>query len=1039
METGSKIKVYVGLDVGSAAVKLAACTDKLEARSESVSSLVLREMLKEKRNDFFHVDVGGTSFLLSRSVATKGEPIETTRSLLQEFERTFDSLEIVRTCVTGSGGSVLGAFLNLPVENNFKAVAAAVGALYPEVCTILELGGETARYMRIEMTGNQNVRIVDYEKNGDCAAGTGAFIEQQAARLKYSVEELGDVVLQAEKAALIAGRCSVFAKTDMIHAQQKGYNPPAILRGLCEAVVRNFKSTVCKGKDITPKVIFLGGMALNKGVVAAVKQVFEIDDDDLIVPHFPAALGAIGCALIERNRQVPQESLSIKRTEKVSSDCNTCMDSFAQPGNGASLAPLSTDNVVFLRNRVTPYSFEGKALPVDVYLGIDVGSVSTNLVLVDDYNQIIKEIYLRTEGRPIEIVNRGLREIEGELGNRVRVRTTGTTGSGRELIGALVGADTVNDEITAHKTGAFYISNRLQERKVDTIFEIGGQDSKFISIEDGVVVDFCMNEACAAGTGSFLEEQAERLGISIVNQFSDLALRSTSPVQFGERCTVFIESDINTHIHRGTDKTDIVAGLAYSIALNYLNRVVRGRKIGEVIYFQGGTAYNDAVAAAFAMLLQKPIIVPPHNGVVGAIGMAILAREKVKNNGSGQGAQPFATSFRGFHLDVTRYSTHQFTCKACSNYCEIQQVRVGKEKTYWGDKCSDKFRKNTKVDRKATIPDLFTFRENLLLAEYVPLENGQQPQIGIPRALTTYSRFPFFSTYFRELGFEIVLSDPSNREVVDSGVEATTAEPCFPVKLANGHILNLLAKEVDYVFVPNIVDGESDGDGLIPYACPWTITLPFVARCQPAFEAARDRFLIPTIHFSRGKESVKKELALFARKLKVSSAASSRAAERAFKAQAHFWETLRVMGTEVLKMLRDRNERSIVLLGRPYNMYDRTVNLNLASKLRDYYGVNVVPYDFLELERFDVRAVHDNMFWHCGKQILQAAIAVKDLPNAHIIYVTNFKCGPDSYIKHYVTEASGKPFLTLQFDGHGNDAGMTTRCEAYLHSKGFLS
>lgn len=1045
MEAAKKIKVYVGLDVGSAAVKLAACPDTVEAQSGSASSLVLREMLNEERNDFFHLDVGGMSFLLSHSVSTKGEPIETARSLLQEFERTFDSLEIVRTCVTGSGGSGLGAFLNLPVENNFKAVAAAVGALYPKVRTILELGGETARYMRIDMTGDRHVRIVDYEKNGDCAAGTGAFIEQQAARLKYSVEELGDVVLQAEKVALIAGRCSVFAKTDMIHAQQKGYNPPAILRGLCEAVVRNFKSTVCKGKDITPQVIFLGGMALNKGVVAAVKQVFKIADDDLIVPHFPASLGAIGCALLERDRQVPRESLEIKRTEQGSSACNTCVVSFAQPGNGASLAPLSTDNVVFLRNRVTPYSFEGKTLPVDVYLGIDIGSVSTNLVLVDDYSQIIKEIYLRTEGRPIEVVNRGLREIEEELGSRVRVRATGTTGSGRELIGALVGADTVNDEITAHKTGALYISNRLQERKVDTIFEIGGQDSKFISIEDGVVVDFCMNEACAAGTGSFLEEQAERLGISIVTQFSNLALHSTSPVQFGERCTVFIESDINTHIHKGTDKTDIVAGLAYSIALNYLNRVVRGRKIGEVIYFQGGTAYNDSVAAAFAMLLKKPIIVPPHNGVVGAIGMAILAREKLKNNGSVQGAQSFATSFRGFQLDVNRYSTHQFTCKACSNYCEIQQVRVGKEKTHWGDKCSDKFRKNAKVDRKATIPDLFAFRENLLLAEYVPLENGQQSQIGIPRALTTYSRFPFFSTYFRELGFDIVLSDPSNREVVDLGVEATTAEPCFPVKLANGHILNLLAKEVDYVLVPNIVDSETDGDdlppraGLIPYACPWTITLPFVARCQPAFEAAWDRFLIPTLHFSRGKERVKKELALFARKLNVSSTLSNRAAERAFDAQARFWKTLRAMGADVLKMLHDRNERSIVLLGRHYNVYDHSVNLNLASKLRDFYGINVVPYDFLELERYDVRALHDNMFWHCGKQILQASIAVKDMPNAHIIYVTNFKCGPDSYVKHYVTEASGKPFLTLQFDGHGNDAGMTTRCEAYLHSKGFLS
>jgi len=1026
------VKICVGIDVGSVAVKLAACgrTDEpLEAVPTPGNASGM----------FYFVQDHTIPLLLSHSLRTQGEPVEAARRLLDEFRNTFDHLEIVGLCVTGSGGKALSAALDVPFENSFKAIAQAAGTLCTDVRTVLELGGETARYASIEVNSKQAVRILDYEQNGDCASGTGAFIEQQAARLKYSLEEVGDAVLRAEKAALIAGRCSVFAKTDMVHAQQKGYSPPAILRGLCEAVVRNFKSSVCKGKQILPKVLFAGGLALNRGVVEAVRQIFELDGESLIIPPFPASMGAIGCALIERNRQAACNVESVSRTQIHIAPRDLYLVNTAKPVNAARLPTLSTDNVSFLRDRIVPYSFEGKALPVDVYLGIDVGSVSTNLVLVDDGENIIKEIYVRTEGRPIEVVNRGLRDIEEELGFRIRVCATGTTGSGRELIGALVGADAINDEITAHKTGALYISERLQEQKVDTIFEIGGQDSKFISIEDGVVVDFSMNEACAAGTGSFLEEQAERLGISIVKEFSALAFASAAPVQFGERCTVFIESDINTHIHQGTEKADIVAGLAYSIALNYLNRVVRGRKIGDAIYFQGGTAYNDAVAAAFAMLLKKRIIVPPHNGVLGAVGMAILAREKVRAKRQPGAPAHSSTSFRGFRLDVAGYSVHQFTCRACSSYCEIQQVRVGKEKTHWGDKCSDKFRKNTKVDRKAAIPDLLAFRENLLVENWSQDRDGSKPRIGIPRALTFFTRFPFFNAYFTELGFQVVLSDPSNREVVDAGVEATAVEPCFPVKLANGHILNLLRKNVEHVLVPNIVDAEMDISGLTPYACPWTITLPFVALCQAAFEGARDRFLIPTIHFSRRREEVKKELSSFARTLGVSSAESNRAAECAFEAQRRFWARLGSKGAEVLDALRGTKEQAIVIVGRAYNVYDRTMNLNLAGKLRDYYGISVVPFDFFDLEQFDVRTVHENMYWHCGKQILQAALALKQLPLAHIIYITNFKCGPDSYVKHYVAEASGKSFLTLQFDGHSNDAGMVTRCEAYLHSKGFLT
>ena len=366
------------------------------------------------------------------------------------------------------------------------------------------------------------------------------------------------------------------------------------------------------------------------------------------------------------------------------------------------------ERVILLRDRVKPYQFPPGDEKIGAYLGIDIGSVSTNLVVLDEAGEVVKEIYVKTDGRPVEVVNKGLADIWNEMGPRLNILGVATTGSGRELIGELIGADTVNDEITAHKTGATFIGRKLIDRVPDTIFEIGGQDSKFISLQDGVVVDFAMNEACAAGTGSFLEEQAEKLGINIIGEFAKLALSSEAPVRLGERCTVFMERDVNSYLQRGADKKDLVAGLAYSIAYNYLNRLVGRRHIGDTIYFQGGTAYNDSVAAAFSMILDKDIIVPPHNGVVGAIGVALLAREKMA-------ATQAPSRFRGWDLEKVDYTIREFTCKGCSNECDIRQFTIGDEKTYWGDKCSDRYRKRAKVDKEPIIRDLVEFRNALVL------------------------------------------------------------------------------------------------------------------------------------------------------------------------------------------------------------------------------------------------------------------------------------------------------------------------------------
>jgi len=1013
-------RLYLGIDVGSVSIKLCLVSHKA---NESVLSDIYHSNPNQFLPPFLHsIPMRGEySFLLTTYQRIQGEPLKAAVNLLLPLlSRLPENFEI-NISATGVGGKIVSRLLNIPFENEFRAIARGVGSFHPEVRTVLEIGGDSSKYIVLEKIDAETTGIRDYEVNGECAAGTGSFIDQQASRLLYAVEDVGSIVMNAGKPANIAGRCSVFAKSDMIHAQQKGFQPPEILKGLCQAVVRNFKGAIIKGKEVIPPVAFIGGVAANVGIVAAVKELFQLEDTALLVPRHYAWLESIGAALLAFEQ-------SDRRSVRV------LKNSLQQSGNLFKqfevMEPIRREKLLLMRQKEIPFTFKEISEKLPVYLGIDIGSVTTKLAIIDDSGNLLKGIYTKTQARPIEVVKRGLAEIQQELGEQIEIKGVGTTGSGRELIGELVGADAIKDEITAHKTGAMYVSETMTHIAVDTIFDIGGQDSKYISLEDGIVVDFTMNEACAAGTGSFLEEQAEKLGINIQREFADLAFESTHPIRLGERCTVFMEKEIIPYLQRGAEKKDIVAGLAYSIVTNYLNRVVAGRRIGDVIYFQGGTAYNDAVAAAFATVLNKQVIVPPYNGILGAIGAALLAREKMKRTGK-------STSFRGFNLEQITYALRSFTCKGCTNFCDVQEFTVEGKKTYWGDKCSDRYRKEVKVERKPIISDLLAAKEAWLLSDSRAVATREQT-IGIPRSMYFYDQFPFWYTYFNELGFSVVISDETNRQIVHAGVESRVAEPCFPITVAHGHVSNLLQKEVDYIFVPNVVDAETQFDKTNSFFCPWGQTLCYVLRATPAFIPHREKILAPTIRYRLGMEEVKKQFSEMAKQLGIRQRESDRAVEKGY---AHWREVnskQMQIGRESVEKILSSGAQAIVLLGRSYNIYDKMVNLNVPAKLRQFYGVNIIPLDYLDVDSIDISDINNNMYWNYGRKILQAARWSSQHESIHLIYITNFKCGPDSYIKHYVREAAKKPYLTIQFDEHGNDAGIMTRCEAYLDSKGFL-
>ena len=463
-----------------------------------------------------------------------------------------------------------------------------------------------------------------------------------------------------------------------------------------------------------------------------------------------------------------------------------------------------------------------------------------------------------------------------------------TTGSGRYLTGDFIGADVVRNEITAQATAAAAINPQ-----VDTILEIGGQDSKFISLRNGAIVDFMMNKVCAAGTGSYLEEQAEKLGISIREEFGELALASEKPVRLGERCTVFMESDLVHHQQRGAAKEDLVAGLSYSIVQNYLNKVAEDRPIGDTIFYQGATAANRGIVAAFQQVLGKPITVPPHHDVTGAIGAALLAMRE----------RTWETSrFKGFDLAHREYHIKSFECQGCPNTCEIRQVEIAGEKPlFYGGRCEkyEVAREQQAVD----LPDLLREREDLLYGPETSAK-GKRGRLGIPRTMFFQELMPFFRTFFEALGFTVVYSQKTNKQVIRQGVECLAAEPCYPVKVAHGHILDLLQAGVKRIFLPSIIDlphpHPEIQQGLV---CPMAQSLAYTLPTAIDFAPYGAQLLSPVLYFGRGYRALRQGLRALGKDLGVSLLAVDRALPKALAAQEAYYGKLQARGREILDSL----------------------------------------------------------------------------------------------------------------------------------------
>jgi predicted CoA-substrate-specific enzyme activase len=992
---------------------------------------------------FLGIDVGSTtvkavavdrtgSLLAEQYVRAHGQPRPTILGAVRDVLQVVDPSDIRGVGLTGSGGGPIAALIGGSHVNELIAQTRAVGEFYPQARTVIEIGGQDSKFLSLQWDADiRRMTLLDFAMNTVCAAGTGSFLDQQAERLGITIDrEFSALALESRNPARIAGRCTVFAKSDMIHLQQKGTPLPDILAGLCLALARNFKSTIGKGKAFIPPILFQGGVAYNGGVARAFQTALKLESGELIVPDHHWLMPAIGAALLAMDEVDDGRLTVFHGLDPLETAVRTA------PSSRKSLAPLSaptpSDTGAALSPLRMPSSRE------TVYVGIDVGSISTKVVLIDQDARVLAHRYLPTAGAPLDAVRRGLREVGMEAGAWADVRGVGATGSGRYLTADFVGADIVRNEITAQARAATTI-----DPTVDTIFEIGGQDSKYVRLDHGAVVDFAMNSACAAGTGSFLEEQADRLRIDIERDFSRLALSSAAPACLGERCTVFMESDLVHHQQQGAGVDELAAGLAYSIAQNYLNRVVDGRAVGRNVFFQGGVAGNSSVVAALRMLTGRRITVPPYHEVTGAIGVAILAMEQAevrREQSSQDGNLHLPTRFRGFDLSTREYEATTFECKACANLCEISKVVIAREPPiFYGARC-DKFEEAGRTPAyggAAEVPDLFAERTALLLGDYAApngRRNGRR-RIAIPRALVFHDLFPYWRTFFGNLDIELVLSDSTNPRILRSTLEAASVETCLPVKLVYGHVLNLLEQDADFIFLPSVINRENVAPGQAANMyCPFIPAASHLVRAHVESNGGRHRVLHFPLHLRWDKVG-RGELKQLAGQLGVAKRRIGAAAAAAAAAQREFYAGLRQRGREVLERL-DRTRPAAVLVGRPYNACDPGACQDLPRKVRKL-GVLPIPMDFLPLETVDVSARYGNMFWRSGQDILAAATLIRDDPRLHAIYLTNFNCGPDSFIISFFREIMGdKPFLELELDDHMADAGVVTRCEAFFESLG---
>lgn len=931
--------------------------------------------------------------------------------LIEELENIKGIIENkkFKIAITGSAGYGISKEYNLPFVQEVFATTLAIKRYYDDVDVAIELGGEDAKI--IFLTGGFEERM-----NSSCAGGTGAFIDQMAHLMGLTVDEMDNLSLKHENIYEIASRCGVFAKTDIQPLLNQGARKEDISASVFQSVVNQTIGGLAQGRSIEGKIMFLGGpLYFCKGLRERFIKTLKLKDNDVVSPENAQVFVAIGSAIYskEDNKKYEYEELLniIKENHNEISTMNI-------------IDPLFNSEEEYNEFKERHQKAEVKVSDIsnyagEAYIGIDAGSTTTKVVLMDKEDNILYEYYGSNKGNPIEVVKKELKHIYNICGEKIKIMGSAVTGYGEELIKKAFSIDFGIVETVAH-----YIAASHFNPKVDFILDIGGQDIKCFKIKDGIVANIMLNEACSSGCGSFIESFANQMGYD-VETFSKLGLFAKHGADLGSRCTVFMNSSVKQAQKEGATVEDLSAGLSVSVVKNALYKVIRAKSLDELgknIIVQGGTMYNDAILRAFEKELGMNVIRPSISGLMGAYGCALYAKRKNLKE---------SKIISKEDLESFTHKSKIAKCGLCTNRCNLTiNIFNDGEKYISGNRCE----KPTGNKKSESIPNMYQYKYKKL-REYESLDEGKRGTIGLPMVLNMYENIPLWATFFKELGFKVVLSDESNKKMYLKGQHTIPSDTvCYPAKLAHGHIENLISKNIEHIFYPcmsyNFDEGISDNC----FNCPVVAYYPELLKTNVK-ELDSNNFMMEYLSLNN-KKLLSKQLYEILNKTfgDIKQKEVKNALEKAYIEYEKYTKHIKEKGEEFIEYAKNNNKKVIVVAGRPYHI-DPEINHGI-DKVLSSLGIVVLTEDSIEVSHEKPKVNILNQ-WTYQARLYNAAYYVAKNKDMELIQLVSFGCGTDAITSDEVKdilERNNKIYTQLKIDETNNLGAAKIRIRSLLEA-----
>lgn len=948
---------------------------------------------------------------------------ETLKGIISKLLNTY-SKQSVRIVFSGSAGLGYSEQTGLAFVQEVVAASNAVKKMYPGVKAIVDIGGEDAKLVLFNAQLKPDIRM-----NGNCAGGTGAYIDEMANLLNVSIEELNALACHAKNIYPIASRCGVFAKTDVQNLLSRKIGKEEIAASIFDAVACQIINSLAKGDRIIPKLLFCGGPLTYISYLreCILKRLKMFEKDDYLLPNHSELFVAIGAALSSTFSAKPITVLDFfYRLEEVNARKKKDNRIEALFRNEKDLTAWRKSRKVMKIEEVAVTN------EMECYLGIDSGSTTTKIVVINGQGKIVYKFYRNNQAKPLETVIEGLKLFADRLKRdkkTIKILGAASTGYGEELIKNALKLDFGIVETIAH-----FLAAKKLEPNVSFILDIGGQDIKAIYVQNSTINDIKINEACSSGCGSFIENFANRLGYTI-NEFSELALKSDSPYDLGSRCTVFMNSKVKQAIREGASISDLSSGLAFSVIKNCLYKVLHigsEDRLGDHVLVQGGIFKNEAVFRAFEQLSGKNIITSDKPELMGAYGAALYALKKSDTK----------KSFDLLNIEklneVNRYSIKYFNCSGCTNNCKVTAYTfLNGQKCYSGNKCEKTVTNNSALNYRGE--NIFEHKRKILFADNIRSEQKQAIQIGIPRILNMYENYPFWETLFTACGIKVILSDESSQKIHKKGLGLVMSENiCFPAKISHGHIINLMEKKVDRIFFPLVIyERKEHRESTNSFNCPVVTGYSEVLKNITGMDGSHKiPFDSPTVNFSNSgllfKACLKYLSDLGIEKSKIRSAY-----QFALKRRDEVKKQIIKVNTEIYKNAIEKRQPVILVASHPYHL-DTLIHHRVSQMLSDL-GINVIN------EEVDMDGAHVGFSkyfaisqWEYINRILQAAswVGQQSYP-VGLIHLNSFGCGPDSFVMDEIADIAKRDktsYALIRIDEISSSGSLKLRLRSLVES-----